>query len=281
MAIDLSEGFIKRIAFLEPPGCMRDILLHPFYTNECIELALFQEHRFAFYYWLKWTNEDFPEIPSLISYDWHQDLAPPYDDELPELQQLDTANKAEVALYTWTKLSHHNDVQIRAAILLNKVKDVFVICRQDVGRKEREVIIDFYGNPHTIHIFRDIKHFDSHIPNIRDKRVYFDIDLDFFTYGNPTSAKSPFDLNRYTYMKKDDAQATFSPDNPTIKWILKRLAGFTIATEPEFCGGLKKSNYYLKIIEELYFTPSLFLKDLGGKGTKWKSEVLRSLEDQF
>ena len=278
MAINLTEKFIKHIGFLEPPGCMREILLHPFHMDRCIELSVFQEHRFAFYYWLKWSNELDPEVPSLITYDWHQDLAPPYQDELPELKGLDTKNKGEVALYTWTKLSHHNDVQIRSALLLNKVKDVYIICRQDVGRKEREIVIDFYGNRHTIYIFKDVTDFDTHLPNIRDQKVYFDIDLDFFTYGNPTSMKSPFDDKRYTYMKRSNVHDLLSADNPTINWIFKRLAGFTIATEPEFCGGLKKSNYFLKIIEDLYFTPSLFHKQLHGKGTRWKPEIFASLQ---
>lgn len=279
MAIKFTDRFIKHIGFLEPPGCMREILLHPFHTDGCVELALFQEHRFAFYYWLKWSNEFAPEIPSLITYDWHQDLAPPYQDELNELKELDTKNKGEVALYTWAKLSHHNDVQIKSALLLNKIKDVYVICRQDVGRKKREVITDFYGNRHTIHIFRDIKDFEAHLPNIKDQKMYFDIDLDFFTYGNPTSVKSPFDVKGYTYMKKTDVHDLLSVNNPTINWILKRLAGFTIATEPEFCGGLKRSNHFLSIIEDLYFTPSLFNKQLQGKGTQWKPEIFKALQN--
>jgi hypothetical protein len=279
MAIKLTDRFIKHISFLEPPGCMREILLHPYYTNSCIELALFQEHRFAFYYWLKWSNQFVTDMPSLITYDWHQDLAPPYEDELPELEELDTANKGEVALYTWTKLSHNNDVQIRAALLLNKIRDVYVICRQNVGRKEKEVITDFYGNQHIIHIFRDIRDFDAYLPNIEDQKVYFDIDLDFFTYGNPTSVKSPFDIKGYTYMRKSTVKELLSINNPTISWIFKRLAGFTIATEPEFCGGLKKSNYFLKIIEDLYFTPSLFYQELQGKRTQWKPEIFEALKN--
>ncbi|MDB5012825.1 MAG: hypothetical protein JWQ25_1027 [Daejeonella sp.] len=279
MAIDLNEKFIKHISFLEPPGCMREILVHPLYRDSCIELALFQEHRFAFYYWLKWTNELAGEIPSLVSFDWHQDLSPPYQDELSELKKLDTKNKGEVGLYTWTKLSHNNDVQIRAALLLNKIKDIYVICRQDVGRKPKEVITDFYGNEHTIRIFRDTNDFDAQLPKIQDQKIYLDIDLDYFTYGNPTSVKSPYSPRRYTYMKKSDVQILFSVQNPTIAWILKRMAGLTIATEPEFCGGLKKSNFYLKIIEELYFTPSLFYKQLQGDGTKWRTEVLLALQN--
>lgn len=279
MAIELTDRFIKHIGFLEPPGCMSEILPHPVYTERSIELALFQEHRFAFYYWLKWTNKLKSEVPSLITYDWHQDLAPPYEDDLPELKELDTKNRGEVALYTWTKLSHFNDVQIRAALQHNKIKDVYVVCRQNVGRKDKEEFADFYGNKHTIHIFRDIKDFDAYLPNIKDQKVYFDIDLDFFTYGNPTSLKSPFEVKGYTYMKIADVYKLLSIHNPTIRWIFKRLAGFTIATEPEFCGGLKKSIHYLRLIEDLYFTPSLFYKDLQGKGTKWKTRIAEAIKN--
>ncbi|WP_256009464.1 hypothetical protein [Desertivirga xinjiangensis] len=256
---------------------MREILLHPFQRDHCIELALFQEHRFAFYYWLKWTNNLLTEIPSLISYDWHQDLAPPYKDELEELQELDTTNRAEVALYTWAKLSHFNDVQIRAALLLNKLKDVYVICRQDVGRKAKEEIRDIYGNVHTINIFRSTEAFDAYVPCIEDQKVYLDIDLDFFTFGNPTSGKSPFNTKGYTYMKQAAIKELFSANSETLRWILRRLAGFTIATEPEFCGGLKKSNYFLGILDNIFFTPSLFHRDLRGDGTKWRQEIIDAL----
>ena len=80
-------------------------------------------------------------------------------------------------------------------------------------------------------------------------------------------------------MKKSAVQELLTVNNPTIDWIFKRLAGFTIAAEPEFCGGLKKSNYFLKIIEDLYFTPSLFYKQLQGKGTQWKPEIFEALKN--
>src|SRR5689334_21864680 len=130
MALNLDDQYLKRIGFVEPPGCQRDTLIHPFKDQGCIEVAVFNEHRFAFYYWIKWTNAHEGNIPSLVTFDWHQDLSPPYADELPDLKALDTSKKAEVALYTWAKLSHTNDVQIRAAIMLNKIKDVYAICRQ-------------------------------------------------------------------------------------------------------------------------------------------------------
>ena len=80
-------------------------------------------------------------------------------------------------------------------------------------------------------------------------------------------------------MRKSTVKELLSINNPTISWIFKRLAGFTMVTEPEFCGGLKKSNYFLKIIEDLYFTPSLFYQELQGKGTQWKPEIFEALKN--
>lgn len=80
-------------------------------------------------------------------------------------------------------------------------------------------------------------------------------------------------------MKKADVHKLLSANNPTISWIFKRLAGITIATEPEFCGGLKKSNYFLRIIEDLYFTPSLFYKELQGRGTEWKTGIYEAVKN--
>lgn len=58
--------------------------------------------------------------------------------------------------------------------------------------------------------------------------------------------------------------------NPAIAWILKNVAGITIATEPEFCGGLKQSHYFLSVIDQLYFNPSLFHNAPGERGTQWR-----------
>lgn len=231
-----------------------------------------QEHRFAFYYWLKWTNELNGEVPSLVTFDWHQDLCPPYEDQVAELKSLDVVNPVDVALYTWGKLSHDNDVQIHAALKHNKLKDVYVICRQKTHRKNIETLKDFNGNKHHIHIFKSIEEFQTHIPKIQDQKIYLDIDLDFFTLSNPLSVGCPFKQQKYTYIKSHEIKEMLSLDNPVIDWIFNRLAGFTIATEPKFCGGFKKSNAFMQIIDKLYFHPSLFYFVPGSawKHTQWK-----------
>ncbi|WP_457133435.1 hypothetical protein [Mucilaginibacter sp. UYNi724] len=270
MAIQINKNDLKRLSYIEPPGCRSEILLHPFIPKETIELALFQEHRFAFYYWNIWTNELNNEIPSLVTFDWHQDLCPPYSDELDELKSLDNTHKGELAIYTWAKISHQNDVQIKAALLLNKIKDVYAICRQKCSRPKQETVIDFYGNSHSIMTFDSLSEFEKHLPDISDQKVYFDIDLDYFTLSNPISVGGLQQKKQFTYLSKKETLRLLGLSNPVIEWVLKKVAGITIATEPEFCGGLKQSNYYLDIIDQLYFKPSLFHNIPNSGGTQWR-----------
>jgi len=43
-------------------------------------------------------------------------------------------------------------------------------------------------------------------------------------------------------------------DRPYMKWILERIEGYTIATEPDYCGSIYKSCKILTIIEDQLFT---------------------------
>lgn len=260
-------------SYIDPPGCLEEYLSHPKKRSVVLEIALFQEHRFAFYYWLKWTNANDGIIPSLVTYDWHQDLCPPYKDQLNDLRKLADNDPGEVAFYTWAKLSHSNDVQIYAALLLNKVNDVYVICRQNTDRQSTFTIKDFYGNKHSVFIFKNQEDFASHIPEIKDDQLYFDIDLDYFTLSSPTSIGGSQQSKNYTYLKKEQIIRDFSYSNPSIQFVLDRLAGFTIATEPGFCGGLKKSNMLFHLLENIYFTKPLFNKDLNRSGPEWRHKI--------
>lgn len=266
-------NFNNILPFLEPPGCLTDTISNP-YNNKLIEVALFPEHRFAFYYWLKWTQESKGNIPSLVTFDWHQDLCPPYEDQEKELKELNIKDPIEVAIYTWGKLSHDNDVQIHAALKHNMIKDVYVICRQDVKRKSPDTLLDYSGNKHKVHIFKSLEAFIEFMPKIKDTNIYLDVDLDYFTLSNPLSIHCPFGKQKFTYLRKKDVVEKFSQSTQMMKWILTRMCGFTIATEPKFCGGLNKSNFYLEILESLYFTPSLFLTvpSSNTQYTKWKTK---------
>lgn len=71
----------------------------------------------------------------------------------------------------------------------------------------------------------------------------------------------------FTYLEKNDIKNILNHERPLINWVFERLTGLTIATEPKHCGGLLKSNKFLNMISESYFTPELFAPSCNWK---WK-----------
>jgi hypothetical protein len=264
------------IEYVTPPGSMVQILSHPINRNEeCIELALFNDHRYAFFYWNKWTQKLIVEnqllkSPCLISFDWHQDLMFPDDREKKWLDKLNLLNNVDVSLYAWANLTPINDGQIMAAAYLNIIGDIYVLCRQGIIESdwEDEFFIDRFGNKHTIKKFKEYKELENYLLHSGESNVYFDIDLDFFTLDNPLNGIG----KNFTYLKNKDIIEMLSLERPLIKWIFERVRGFTIAIEPEHTGGLLKANKLLSLIDKLYFNPSLFQNHawLYEKNTKWK-----------
>lgn len=254
--------------YIVPPGSNKQILPHPIGQNRAIELAIFQEHRYAFFYWLKWTKEKMKgQPPCLVSLDWHQDLCFPCETEKTWLNQLDQSDDGEVALFAWSKLAGNNDGHILSAAYLNLIGDIYVHCRQAVFEHdwEDEKLIDINGNAHHIRKFKTYKELEKQLLMTSEESVYFDIDLDFFTINNPYNGKG----NKFTYMAKKQIIELLSYERPLIQWIFNRLAGFTIATEPEHCGGLLKSNELLDTINKIYFEPDLF-----SRNCEWKHRII-------
>lgn len=254
--------------YIIPPGSNKQILSHPIKNNEVVELAIFQEHRFAFFFWLQWTrklNGNSP--PCLVSLDWHQDLYHPDETEKDWLAQLDQKDDEEVALFSWAKLAGNNDGHILCAAYLNLIGNIYVHIRQPKFEEEweDEELIDINGNKHIIKKFKTFEALEAHLLSSVETQVYFDIDLDFFTFNNPYNGRG----NKYTYMKRSEMINILSLERPLINWIFNRLSGFTIATEPEHCGGLLKSNEILDIINTIYFKPDLFMD-----GCDWKHKKL-------
>ncbi|MBD2769375.1 hypothetical protein IC235_15915 [Hymenobacter sp. BT664] len=243
-------------SYVVPPGCRKEILTHPSGDGRVVEVALFQEHRYAFYYWLNWTRESKQVAPPcLVSLDWHQDLGYPGDIEQEWLDKLDQTDNAAVAGFCWASLPGNNDGQIMAAAYLNLIGNVYVHCRDGNGDDwDDEHFEDKFGNSHIVRKFKTPQQLEAALFASNEQAVYFDIDLDFFTYRNHFSEGG----NSFTYMPKAKIVKLLAADAPLIQWIFSRLAGFTIATEPEFCGGISKSNKLLDILNKLYFTPDLF-----------------------
>ncbi len=241
--------------FCIPPGAHEDILEHPTGNeNLSLERAVIKEHRFAFYYWGKWTSKlrrtsGSDIIPDLLSIDFHDDLHEPTETEQEELKSLDLNNLEEVAKFTWSRLNILNDGHIKSALYKNVIGDVFVMCKM-VDEYSSYDYKDYQGNIHKIHVFNDIAMFIDKVLSITPENVYFDIDLDYFVKKEGNLFHGiPYKLESSQYIK-----SIINPTSDFMKWIFQRMRGFTIATEPEHCGGIRNSIWILKIIEDQLFT---------------------------
>ena len=240
----------------EPPGAFVDSLAHPFdEDNKYVEKAVIKEHRFAFFYWMKWYKKlkdegTIDKPPLLVSIDWHTDLTTS-ESEKKDLDGVEDYNQADMALFCWGKMNANNDGQIWAAAYMNIISDIVLLKRQhSIDGLDGEPFVDKEGNAHNIFEFNDVQEFEKFLINREDTNVFFDIDLDYFI----TSEGNFTDRDSWTMMKKKRIKKLINTNRSFVKWILKRLEGFTIATEPDYCGGILKSCKILTIIEEQLFT---------------------------
>ncbi len=249
--------------YINPPGATYDIISHPSGKNEAIEVALMKEHRFAFYYWFKWwkkINWDLSnkKAPSLISIDWHRDLCSPCKSEKKALQKMNLGSYKETALFCWKTLNPLNDGHILSAAYLNLVGDIYVLCKQYPKTIEL-TFIDQWGNGHLVKCFSLPEDLYKQLQSIKDEKIYFDIDIDYFVESNDPCGGGDVQLVAETEIK-----SILNSNSDLMKWLFKRMGGMTIATEPEFCGGLSNSNRIFNIIDSALFNSSLF-----GKGAVW------------
>lgn len=238
-----------------PPGTNLVYLTHPYYMHrESVSLAMFNDHRFAFYFWALWAKEHQTSI-DLITLDWHQDLAYPEDCQKEELKALNIEDTFETSFYVWARLSTLNDDHIVAAMYKNIIGNVYVVCKQDMDRSSHdERIIDMYGNTHVIKKFTTTSEAYGYLIKTKIDKVFFDIDLDFFTIENLSTNCT----QKTTFVKETEIKHTIDSQSKFMRWILQRIKGFTIAFEPKFTGGYAKSMRLFSIIEKTLFTGSVF-----------------------
>ena len=252
--------------YIRPPGTYYDILAHPKDIDKAIEVAVIQDHRFAFYFWFKWWKETDRNLsqknqtpPALITIDWHRDLGAPCNEEREDLKNLDLDNYEKSALFCWNKLHSHNDGHILSAAYLNLIGDIYVLCKQD-GDDDGK-FIDRWENEHNVMCFNSSESLYEQLVKNDIGEIYFDIDLDYFTESKDSCGGGE-DL---TLTDEEDIMSLLDSDSNFMKWIFERMSGMTIATEPEFCGGMSNSNKIYSVVDRALFSPQLF-----SKNTKWK-----------
>lgn len=245
-----------------PPGCKCSILAHPSGSNESVEVALFQDHRYAFFFWSRWTRqldlEDRP--PALISLDWHEDLVWPEGPELDELTNLDQGDVRELSLFCWESLIPSNDGHILAAAYLNLVGDIYIVRKQSKSEEEFG-FMDVKGGEHRVRCFDTIDELMDKLKGASVDRIFLDIDLDYFTESGDSCGGG-----QDVEMVADEVvKGILNPKGEFFRWAFERFAGMTVATEPEYCGGIVSSNHLLSLLSECLFHPQLLADDAAWK----------------
>ncbi len=241
-----------------PPGTTCTYLPHPYYMHrESLPLAIFNDHRFAFFYWALWKR-DSRALPDLVTLDWHQDLVNPQETEKRELRQLDLNDSFEVSFFAWARLSSLNDSHILSAMYCNIIGNAYVICKQSMDTNYGdETIEDMFQNEHVIKKFRTPQEAYDYLADTNVQSVYFDMDLDYFTITNP----SVTGWDKPTFIKESEIRDMMNPDSDFMYWVLQRMKGFTVALEPSFVGGLAKAARLYGIVERTLLAGSIRQKD--------------------
>lgn len=221
-----------------------------------IELAIFRDHRFSFYYWMKWARKSDGAPPALVTIDWHRDLAPPSEADQKALDRISEAGLPEIWRFTETELDPHNDAQVLSAAWLNLIGDIVLL--KNYGMKQEETCSDRNGDMHRILEFEIYESFSAEILSRDDHRIYLDIDLDYFV-KNKVAPHQRKDVRLYA---DKEIREIINPDNKLFRYLFNRIEGITIATEPRYCGGIGNSSHLLKVVLERLFTPGMDWKHL-------------------
>lgn len=241
-----------------PPGAHVEAVPDPSgKTDKSIELAIFKDHRFAFFFWVKWTRKMLSEgsvdaPPAVVTIDWHRDLAPPGEEERNRLESLDPGDLAEINRFVSLELDPHNDGHLLSAAWLNLVGDIYLL--KNYGVDQRSSYTDRDDSEHAILEFRDAETlYSTLLKRNGGDPLYFDIDIDFFVKNKVV----PYQRDDVRLYRDEAIEALIDPDGELMGYLFDTLAGMTIATEPRYCGGVRNANHMLRVILDRLFTATM------------------------
>lgn len=244
---------------LMPPGTYLEKLPHPNgSSSEVMELAIFTEHRFSFYFWNRWFQKIEGKIkpPALVTFDWHRDFAPPSTSERNMLENLNLTDEDTVAKEVWASLDSHNDSHLLSAAHLNIIGDIFLL--KNYGDAQQHTFNDQNNQEHKIEEFRSYHELEKAVRGASPTSVILDIDLDFFIRGKNASHQ----LEDVQIYEEDSVAEIIDNTSPLFSYLFSCLEGITIATEPRYCGGILKSNRILEMVLGQLFNQKLAWKHL-------------------
>lgn len=254
---------------ISPPGCTNDFIAHPTRRDKAVEIGVVLQHRFAFFYWLKWHAERTPTAPppNLLTIDWHDDVGGDCDFTPAQLKTLNPKDGNELSLFCWAGLRSLNDGQIAPAQYLNAIGDVYVVLKQYGSRRKmyeeyrKRTQKDLDGNAHQIHYYDSPEDFLDEHGDDPVHPLVLDLDLDYFT----TAANSG-EHGAQERVSDRAIRKVVSPDGPLMRWVFPRLHGFTIALEPKYCGGVHNCAHILDVVGSTLCDPPLL-----SAGMKWRT----------
>lgn len=255
----LVPHFLKKFRRdLTPPGCLKDFVESPIDpTKLCVQVGMFYEHRFAFYFWARFYQEyivsnkyKFKNNPILVTLDYHNDVGADNDCKNTDLEQLNLSDKRALGMFCWSYLNPLNDGQILPSLYLNFFSDVYVLNTKKIGTDR--TYLDRYSKKHEIKYFHEIESLTMQLDSVNTS-IYLDIDLDYFTnYEDSGSIKGSAKIQNLEEIRK-----TLKINNPLMSRICPRLVGLTIALEPEHTGGFKQSMYIFDLLNSELFNGTL------------------------
>lgn len=235
-----------------PPGTFREVVEHPGSIDRTIEKVIIMEHRFAFFFWMKWRNNlqeegILQQPPTLITIDWHRDLAPPTDGQKAKLEKLDQANLSDVSNFVWAQFDQTNDGHILCAAWLDLIGDIILL--KNSASEMEDTFTDMNGKEHRIFEFRAYDRFEDFLLQRDDEHIFFDVDLDYFIHGKGKRYYSE-DFHRYT---DKEIKNVMDSENPVFQHILPNIEGMTFALEPGYCGGISNSCQIMDVVNSQFF----------------------------
>src|SRR5699024_10979678 len=100
-------------------------------------------------YWMKW-NQNMKKkgwlqqkAPTLVTIDWHRDLARPDNEMKNQLKALDTKSLSDAANFVWARFDQTNDGHIFCAAWLNLIGDI-ILLKNSAGEMQ-DSFIDIEG----------------------------------------------------------------------------------------------------------------------------------------
>lgn len=213
-----------------------------------------KEHRFAFFYWIKWyremmNDEEILNAPSLVTIDYHRDLISPTEDEKKELEHILDFDQSDLSLFCWARINNLNDSHILSTVYVNAIKDVVALCHECTEEVSYVDFKDMYGKIHHIYSCKDLETFASRVNDIDSEYIYLDFDMDYFI-RNRGGYKSVDGWKIYTKKMMRDF---FDNQEFLLEQLRSKIYGLTIALEPDHCGGLLNSFKILFMIEKHLF----------------------------